>query len=577
MTEPLFLGLVGGLALFVVRWRLEGRTADLVAAAVLSGLACLVRYEAWPIAAAAAVVACGRDWRSRAVFTRWAPLLLGVGLVGPVLLFGLHTWIATERGLLRDRRRQPHRGARERHPRRRRCWRTGSSRPSACPWPSMAASALALIVVRRRDPVLAMAAACAGPAVVTFTAYLAGHPTKARYALLLAPAFALALAAVTRGPAHRAGRRARSRGAAARRGARDPSRHPGSDARPGRRGPADGPSSTPSARGITAERLLASMGSTAPVLFETGLPLREVVHEGNGHYWANRRGRSPPLRRLGAGRRRRHPGPGPHLPAGVPGGVRPRLAGRVADALRASGRFGRRQVTDEPLGREAATRSRAPGSSNRWDAPGTISSRTGAVIRAMRLAVHADDGHVVAADDEQGRGEDARAARGPRGRAGRRGRPRPGRAPDGPRPRPAPPRRPCWRRRARWPGFRCPSRASSQSRTPASRRASKRDVEAQVAGGGVDPLLVGGEQVDEQRGQACALQRRGHRAIARAVAAAARAVGEEHQRPAPAAAPRDRRPAVRRPRRREPRPQPRRAARSRRSWTSRSLVCVKSS
>ena len=34
-------------------------------------------------------------------------------------------------------------------------------------------------------------------------------------------------------------------------------------------------------------RLLASMGSTAPVLFETGLPLREVVHEGNGHYWAS--------------------------------------------------------------------------------------------------------------------------------------------------------------------------------------------------------------------------------------------------------------------------------------------------
>ena len=29
------------------------------------------------------------------------------------------------------------------------------------------------------------------------------------------------------------------------------------------------------------------MGSTAPVLFETGLPLREVVHEGNGFYWAN--------------------------------------------------------------------------------------------------------------------------------------------------------------------------------------------------------------------------------------------------------------------------------------------------
>jgi hypothetical protein len=27
------------------------------------------------------------------------------------------------------------------------------------------------------------------------------------------------------------------------------------------------------------------MGSTAPVLFETRLALREVVHEGNGHFW----------------------------------------------------------------------------------------------------------------------------------------------------------------------------------------------------------------------------------------------------------------------------------------------------
>jgi hypothetical protein len=32
-------------------------------------------------------------------------------------------------------------------------------------------------------------------------------------------------------------------------------------------------------------RILASMGSLAPVLFELGLPLREVVHEGNGNWW----------------------------------------------------------------------------------------------------------------------------------------------------------------------------------------------------------------------------------------------------------------------------------------------------
>jgi hypothetical protein len=32
-------------------------------------------------------------------------------------------------------------------------------------------------------------------------------------------------------------------------------------------------------------RILASMGSLAPVLFELRLPLREIVHEGNGNYW----------------------------------------------------------------------------------------------------------------------------------------------------------------------------------------------------------------------------------------------------------------------------------------------------
>ena len=55
------------------------------------------------------------------------------------------------------------------------------------PLAAMGTVALALIVVRRRDPVLAMAVVLAGPALVTFTAYLAGHPTKTRYALLLSP------------------------------------------------------------------------------------------------------------------------------------------------------------------------------------------------------------------------------------------------------------------------------------------------------------------------------------------------------------------------------------------------------
>ena len=285
MTEPLFLGLVGGLALFVVRWRLEGREPDLVAAAVLSGLACLVRYEAWPIAAAAAVVACGRDWRSRAVFTRWAPLLLGVGLVLPILLFGLHTWIATERAfyVIDDGNLTEERGSVTRAVG---LLADGVVQAFGLPLAVMAGVALALIVVRRRDPVLAMAAACAGPAIVTFTAYLAGHPTKARYALLLAPCFGLALAAATRG------RRIAQIGVlavAALQLVEAPETLP--VIREATRDRADVARRRPFADTFRSRyhggRLLASMGSTAPVLFETGLPLREVVHEGNGHYWAN--------------------------------------------------------------------------------------------------------------------------------------------------------------------------------------------------------------------------------------------------------------------------------------------------
>jgi hypothetical protein len=287
MTEPLFLGLVGGLALFVVRWRLEGREADLRAAAAFSALACMVRYEAWPIAAAAAVVACGRDggWRSRPALTRWAPLMLGVGLVGPVLLFGLHTWIATERAFYvidAGNLTEDHGSVTDASS----LVADGVVEAFGLPLALLAGFALALIVVRRRDPVLAMAVACAGPALVTFTAYLAGHPSKARYALLLAPAFSLALAAVTRG------RRVLQLGAlavAALQLVEAPQTLP--VIREATRDRADVAKRRPFADNFRLRyrggHLLASMGSTAPVLFETGLPLREVVHEGNGHYWAN--------------------------------------------------------------------------------------------------------------------------------------------------------------------------------------------------------------------------------------------------------------------------------------------------
>ena len=284
MTEPLFLGLVGGLALFVVRFRVAGRGRDLWAAAGFSALAALVRYEAWPIVAAASIVACARDgWRDPRVLARRAGVLLGLGLVAPVLLFGLHTWVASERAFyfIDDANLTEERGSAGRAFG---LLAEGIAQAFGLPLALVGAAALGLVLVRRRDPVLAMAAACTGPLLVTLTAYLAGHPPKARYPLLLAPAFALALAAATRG------RRAAQLAAlavAALQGVVAPDPLP--VLKEATRDRAEVAKRRPFVDGFRGRyhggRLLASMGSTAPVLFETRLDLREVVHEGNGHHW----------------------------------------------------------------------------------------------------------------------------------------------------------------------------------------------------------------------------------------------------------------------------------------------------
>jgi hypothetical protein len=119
---------------------------------------------------------------------------------------------------------------------------------------------------------------------VTFTAYYAGHPVKARYALLLAPAVALLLALAT---AHHRALQAVGLALAA---LQSPA-----IARPlpvlveATRDRVDVAARRPVVDAVRREyrggRILASMGSLAPVLFELGLPLREIVHEGNGNWW----------------------------------------------------------------------------------------------------------------------------------------------------------------------------------------------------------------------------------------------------------------------------------------------------
>jgi hypothetical protein len=281
MTEPLFLAPVSGLALFLVRWRRDRRPRDLMAGCACSGLACLVRYEAWPIAAAALVLAFWIPDGLR-LARRFLPLAALVGLVGPIVFVGVHTWVATDRAIyVIDSGNLTERGGNP--------WSAlvllgdGIAEGFGAGLAVAAVAGLALTVIRPHA-LSWLAAACAGPAVVTFTAYMAGHPTKTRYALLLAPAVGLALAAATRGrPLSQAAATAL---AAAQLVTVGPPLPVLREAIRDRRDVAERRDAVAAFRhGYPGGRILASMGSLAPVLFETQLPLREFVHEGTGTYW----------------------------------------------------------------------------------------------------------------------------------------------------------------------------------------------------------------------------------------------------------------------------------------------------
>src|SRR5262249_51118017 len=124
-------------------------------------------------------------------------LLVGVGLVLPILLFSLHSWISTERVLYvideRDlsRPRGDLLGAVL-------LLASGLDEAFGAPVALLGVACLAVLAFRPARSGL-VPAALAGPGVVPLAAYLAGHPDKARYPLLLAPALALAIAMATAG------------------------------------------------------------------------------------------------------------------------------------------------------------------------------------------------------------------------------------------------------------------------------------------------------------------------------------------------------------------------------------------
>jgi hypothetical protein len=279
LTEPLAFGLTSGLVAYLVRWHLHGRRGDLTAAAVCAALACWVRYEAWAVAAAAAVVvAAARGRPARGDALRFA----AVAVLMPIALYGLHSWAAAGRPFvmmtpefLTGTRGHPAQAI-----------ALAASGVAEAFGLALAAAALVCfaVLLARRAALAAAVLVLLAAGVVTVAAYLQGHPPKARYALLLAPALALALAGAT----------ARSRPAqlvalglalsqpllvaSPAPALAEATRHVGAAIE--RR-----PVVAAFRREYRGGRLLASMGSSAPFLFELQLPLREVVHEGNHPIW----------------------------------------------------------------------------------------------------------------------------------------------------------------------------------------------------------------------------------------------------------------------------------------------------
>lgn len=285
LIEALFLGTVAVALGGLVAWRRNGVRGALYLALAASACACWVRYEAWPLmtAAMAWIAATEPPARRR----RMGAITLGVGVAAPILAYGIHSWgvsgipfyaIGSEN--LTERRGDVVHALQL----------AGRGLAQAFGIPAVGAGVLALAVATwrlRQDVLAALSVAALAPLAVTLTAYLAGHPPKARYALLLAPALALALAHASAG---RRTAQAAALAAAALQLVTVP--RPLPVLREATRDRAAVAERLPVLDVWRSQyaggRILASMASAAPVLFELnqrGVPLREIVHEGNDDFW----------------------------------------------------------------------------------------------------------------------------------------------------------------------------------------------------------------------------------------------------------------------------------------------------
>lgn len=199
MTEPLLFGLVTLQVLLLVDWVMNGEPRTPRAAAWATVLACMTRYEAWPITGAAIVAAAFAWWRRglpvRKVVSLQARLALyPILAVAAFMVFSRVTvgeWFVTGGFYVPDEtlRGQPVvvydkivEGL---------TTLAGERLVYVAGISTLAAAVIAL--TRRAQAAILIALALFGAAALPFYAYISGHPFRIRYEIPLVVASAMAI------------------------------------------------------------------------------------------------------------------------------------------------------------------------------------------------------------------------------------------------------------------------------------------------------------------------------------------------------------------------------------------------
>jgi hypothetical protein len=298
MTEPLLLGLtVTGIAL-LYRWTTtRGESAAWPAGLVLA-LACLTRYEAWPMTVAAGLVALLTLWRGGVGLGQSLAAVMRVGIwpLGALALFLVLSKATVGAWLVTGGFYEPNNPA-YRMPATARVqvgWGLGRVGGWPVAWAGAAGAVVVLLngLVRRDRQAWWFVLALTGAAALPYYAFVSGHPFRIRYMVLLITAAAACIGMLVSllPKAYRPAVVLLALGVLA------------FERRPlGLTSPMVAEAQWDRAnqqarRGVTAclmeawrgEPILVSMGSLAHYMQETstsGLAIRHYIHEGIGEIW----------------------------------------------------------------------------------------------------------------------------------------------------------------------------------------------------------------------------------------------------------------------------------------------------